>query len=127
MKKSIVYLDDDPACLEVFQQTLDDEYEVRTATTPDEARRMLAERVPDIVVSDQCMPDIKGEDFLREVAEKYPASCRVMLTGHAVVGNMLHEVSTGVINFFITKPWTEQNMRRILERATLSLSPHSEK
>lgn len=68
MKRSIVYLDDDPGCLDVFEQTLNDEYEVRTATTPDEARRMLTERVANIIVSDQSMPAIKGEDFLREVA-----------------------------------------------------------
>jgi PleD family two-component response regulator len=65
LKKSIIYLDDDPGCLDVFQLTFDDEYEVRTATTPDEARRMLAERVADIVVSDQNIPAIKGEEFLR--------------------------------------------------------------
>ncbi len=106
-------------CLDIFQLTLDDEYEVRTATTPDEARRMLAERVADIVVSDQNMPAIKGEEFLREVARKYPATCRVMLTGQVVLGNMLSEVSKGSINLFIPKPWTEQNMRHMLERANL--------
>ncbi|MBA3243263.1 MAG: response regulator [Acidobacteria bacterium] len=125
MKKSIVYLDDDPGCLDIFELTLDDEYEVRTATTPDVARRMLTERVADIIISDQSMPAIKGEDFLREVAEKYPASCRVMLTGQALMGGMIREVSTGIINLFIPKPWIEQNMRRMLERACLSLEVRS--
>ena len=120
MKKSIVYLDDDPGCLDVLRQTLDDEYEVRTAATPEEARRLLAERVADIVISDQSMPAIKGEDFLREVAGKYPASYRVMLTGHAVVGNMIGDVSSGVINLFLPKPWIEQKMRQALERASFS-------
>ncbi|MCA1592014.1 MAG: hypothetical protein LC754_05070 [Acidobacteria bacterium] len=35
MKKSIVYLDDDPGCLDIFELTLNDEYEVRTAATPE--------------------------------------------------------------------------------------------
>ena len=120
MKKSIVYLDDDLGCLNIFRQTLEDAYEVRTATTPEEAHQMLAKRAADIVVSDQNMPAIKGEDFLREVAQKYPASCRVMLTGHAVIADMLREVSTGIINLFIQKPWAEQNVRHILERASLT-------
>lgn len=127
MKRSIVYLDDDPGCLDMFIHTLQDEYEVRTATTPEEARRLLAERAPEIVISDQNMPGIKGEEFLLEVARNYPASCRMMLTGHATVGNMMREVGAGIINLFIPKPWTEQNMRQVLERASLPHALHSEK
>jgi DNA-binding NtrC family response regulator len=127
MKRSIVYLDDDRGCLDVFEQTLNDEYEVRTATTPDEARRMLTERVANIIISDQSMPTLKGEEFLREVARDYPDSCRVMLTGQAVIGNMLGELSTGTINLFIPKPWLEQEMRQMLELASLPRALHSEK
>jgi DNA-binding NtrC family response regulator len=124
LKQTILYLDDDVACLTLFQQTFDEDYDVRTALTHVEASRLLCAHQADIVISDQIMPDIKGTDFLREVAELYPASYRVLLTGEATVGNLLHEISTGIINLFITKPWTLQDMGQMLEIATMNRDWH---
>lgn len=117
MKRTILYLDDEPACLQVFLNLLGGHFEVRTAQTPAEARALLAERPAEIVISDQLMPGIAGTEFLREVAEQYPASCRVLLTGTITVGNVIQQIGSGVVQFFLTKPWTEQEMRAALERA----------
>jgi DNA-binding NtrC family response regulator len=120
MKRTILYLDDEVACLNLLRDTFGEEYEVSTASTHMEARRLLSLNRADIIISDQIMPDIKGAEFLREVSEQYPESFRVLLTGGDTVGNLLREISTGVIKLFITKPWTEQDMRRMLELATMT-------
>ena len=117
MKRTVIYIDDEVGCLSLFLKMFGDEYDVRVAASPAEARRMLAERPADIIISDQSMPEIEGTEFLREVAEKYPASCRVMLTGSAAVGDCMRQISSGVIQFFITKPWTGDGVRQVLERA----------
>jgi DNA-binding NtrC family response regulator len=117
MKQAILYLDDDEGCLSLFEHMFGDAYDVRVAATLGEARRMLAERAADIIISDQSMPEIEGTEFLREVAAAYPNSYRIMLTGTTAVGNMLREIGTGVINLFITKPWNEEHLRRSFERA----------
>ncbi len=120
MKKSILYLDDDAMCLSVFEEMFDAEFDVRVALTATEARRMLAERGADIVFSDQMMPDTRGTEFLREVAAAgRDQSYRVLLTGSTVVGSVLAEITSGVIHTFITKPWTEEGIRNVLERAEL--------
>lgn len=120
LKQTILYLDDDAACLTLFKHTFDEDYDVRTALTHIEANHLLSVHQADIVISDQIMPDIKGTDFLREVAQKYPESYRVLLTGGATVGNLLHEISTGIIQLFLTKPWTLQDMRQMLEIAVMN-------
>lgn len=125
MKRTILYLDDDAACLNLLRDTLGKGYEVRTASTHAEACRLLSLSRADIVISDQIMPDIKGAEFLREVADQYPICFRVLLTGGDTVGNLLREISSGVINFFITKPWTEQDMRRMLELAAMTCDSRS--
>lgn len=120
MKRSILYLDDEVACIDVFQEMFGDDFDVRTAATLSDARRAMHDRAADIVISDRRMPEIDGTEFLREVSELYPASYRVMLTGSATLGDLIHEISDGVVNLFVAKPWTEQSMRGILERASSS-------
>jgi DNA-binding NtrC family response regulator len=120
MKRSILYLDDEVACLDVFRDMFSKQYDVRIASTLADARRELAARPADIIISDQHMPDIEGTEFLREVAEGFPQSYRIMLTGEIMVGHVIREVSTGIVHLFVTKPWDEPQMRQMLERASAS-------
>lgn len=119
VKRTIVYFDDEAGCLSIFQEAFGGEYDVRTATTLAEARRMLAEQPADIVISDQTMPEIKGTDFLSEVAALHPSSYRVLLTGTVHLINVIPEMGAGLIHLFVPKPWTAQTMRQMLERASL--------
>jgi DNA-binding NtrC family response regulator len=119
VKRAIFYIDDEAGCLSLFQAMFGGEYDVRTATTLSEARRMLAEQPADIIISDQSMPEIKGTDFLGEIATTYPTSYRVLLTGSIYLGGVIPELGAGIIHLFIPKPWTEQDMRQMLERASL--------
>ena len=116
MKPSVLYLDDEQGCLDVFRETFDREYDVRTASTPEEARRMLAARPADVVISDESMPDISGKAFIAEVAAAYPSAYRVLLTGSITVGGALHEISAGVVQAFVAKPWNRNDIRRVMER-----------
>lgn len=116
MKRSVFYFDDDATLLDIFQEMFEDEYDVRTTTKLADARRMLAVCAADIIITDQSMPEISGSEFLREAAVKCPHSFRIMLTGYAVVGDVFGDVTNGLINIFIAKPWNEEQMRQALER-----------
>ena len=93
------------------------EYDVRTATSVAQARRMLLERSANIIICDQNMPEISGTQFLAEVAKEYPQSYRIMLTGSMLAGEAIPEILSGIVQLFITKPWTEEDMHDALERA----------
>lgn len=118
-KLSILYFDDEPICLEVFREMFGGDHLVRTAETLQEARRALDEHVFDVVISDQNMPEISGTAFLRETALNHPRSYRVMMTGNACVGEVLKELTTGVIKFFVPKPWSDATMKQVFEQARL--------
>lgn len=118
--RSILYLDDEILLLDIFQQMFSDEYQVLIASTSQEAHHLLALYGADIVISDQSMPLISGTEFLCEVAKQYPQTLRIMLTGQMVIGEALPEIASGIVHLFMTKPWTESEMRRMLERASLN-------
>lgn len=117
MPHVIFYFDDDATQLEVFQKTFGDRFDVRVAATLAEARRVLSECAPDIIISDQKMPEIEGTEFLREAAAACPRSFRVLLTGAISFGEVLPEVSAGIVHVFAPKPWSEEEMSEALERA----------
>jgi DNA-binding NtrC family response regulator len=116
LKRTILYLDDEVSCLSLFREMFGDEYDVRTASTLEEARRMLAARPADVVISDQTMPGTTGKVFLAEVAAGYPATYRVLLTGSITVVVALREIGAGVVQAFVAKPWSKEEINRVLER-----------
>ncbi len=117
LRRSIFYLDDDASHLELFREMFGAEYDVHTAISLDEARRMLADCSAEIIISDQLMPEVKGTEFLREAARRCPSTFRVLLSGTIVVGEVLAEVGAGVVHIFLSKPWNKGEMREALERA----------
>lgn len=114
-RMSILYLDDEAPCLDIFRQMFGHDHDVRTALTVGEARRALTEKTFDIVFSDYRMPGTNGSVFLQEVASAQPDCFRVMLTGAAGVGGFIGELGAGVIHLFLKKPWSEEGMRMALE------------
>ena len=122
MNRTILYLDDEPACIEIFKNTFDSEFDLLTASNCSEADALLAVRAADIIISDQMMPDMLGTEFLRNVAMRYPESYRVLLTGGATVGAFVQEIGAGIIHHFLTKPWSMQEVRQMFERASARLS-----
>jgi DNA-binding NtrC family response regulator len=124
MRRSIFYFDDEQNMVDLFQDMFGGIYEVHTAITLAEARRILAECAVDIIISDRKMPEIEGVEFLKEAATVCPDSFRILLTGQAVILDVLTEIRTGIIHLFVTKPWTEERMREVLERAIATLDLH---
>jgi DNA-binding NtrC family response regulator len=117
VKPSIFYFDDEVVHLDIFREMFGDEYDVLVASSLSEARRIISQHAPDIIISDWSMPEISGLEFLREVAATHPDSFRIMITGAGQVGDVITELSSGLVQLFITKPWNEAEMRRSLERA----------
>lgn len=126
LQHTILYVDDEAACLALLQARFGDEYDVRTASTIDEARQMLSLRAADIVISDQSMPEMKGTDFLDEVARNYPRSYRVLLTGSIAFSGVMPEIGDGTVHFFLPKPWTEASMLQMFERAAVHIERRRE-
>lgn len=126
-KTTVLYFDDERTCLDVFTACFGNDYDVQTVSTLAAAHHALSERKFDIVISDQLMSEIDGLTFLRKVAFTQPETYRLMLTGSIGVGEVIREVGAGIIHLFVTKPWTEADMRQALERGSISWVPDENK
>jgi PAS domain S-box-containing protein len=84
-KKSvkILHVDDDPSFLKVAKRCLkmQDEFQVETASSVEEAWEKMKIEEYDAIVSDYQMPGKDGLQFLKELREKGDATPFVMFTG----------------------------------------------
>lgn len=126
MSLTILYVDDEPELLTIFELMFGNDYNIKTSSNPLDALRMLSDCPADIIISDQMMPQMNGTEFLRMAAKLCPDGFRIMLTGNAVVGDVFAEIASGVINIFIPKPWNPSQMKGFLVMAENTLARRSD-
>jgi HD-like signal output (HDOD) protein len=81
-----LFVDDEKAMCELFQQfshVLQDNYEVITATSGEQAVKLLHTRKFDAVITDLTMPDMDGLRFLGHVVQHQPDCARIIVSGYA--------------------------------------------
>jgi DNA-binding NtrC family response regulator len=59
-------------------------YEVRTAADGEEAVRICTAETFDVVLSDVVMPSMNGHDLVRQIAQQYPETQTVLMSGFDV-------------------------------------------
>ena len=112
----LLLVDDDAHILSALVRTLRREgWELRTAASAAEALETLAAGAVDAIVSDHKMPGRSGLELLREVADRWPAIPRILLTGwpEAVPED---ERSAQGIDAVLPKPWEDADLRTTLRR-----------
>lgn len=117
MKRDILYVDDEMDNIIVFEAAFEDDFNVLTADSGQEALEIL-ERVPvPVVVADQRMPGMTGVEFFEIVRRKYPHIKRIILTGYTEPDAMLDAINKGQIFQFVKKPWDRPMLMSLLIRA----------
>ncbi len=116
--RRVLVVDDEPGNVDVLEALLEDEWEVFTALSGDEALAVLRREGPvDLIIADQRMPGMTGVELLGEVARRHPASMRIVLTGFTDVEPMLAAANLGLVYRFLLKPFDPVEMRAIVADA----------
>ncbi|MBC8276638.1 MAG: response regulator [FCB group bacterium] len=112
----LVFVDDESSVLKSLERIFfDTEYEITTFQSPQEALEQIHALEPDIVVSDQMMPGMKGVDFLEQAFERAPLSNFIMLTAFPEYELVTQALNNGNICKFLTKPWQADEFRGLIE------------
>jgi len=112
----ILYVDDEPENLRIFELTFRSQFGIYTAQSGDEGLEILNTRPVALVLSDHRMPGMTGTEFLKRVAEIDPHTVRIMVTAYGDAETLQAAINDGSIYHFIPKPWNPDDVRATLVR-----------
>jgi DNA-binding NtrC family response regulator len=117
MKYKIMIVDDEPANLRLLERLFRQDYTVIVAESGEEALRLLAEHDVALLITDQCMPVMTGLELLTRTAAMRPHMVRMILTGYTDVGTLVEAINGGLVYKYLTKPWSNDELRLSVSRA----------
>ncbi|MEM7593631.1 MAG: EAL domain-containing protein [Cyanobacteria bacterium P01_A01_bin.83] len=125
-KAAIICVDDEPVILsslgEQLKRSLGQNYDIELVDSGTEAIALCGELVAEgidipLVISDQIMPGMTGDQLLIELHAQYPHTLKILLTGQAnadAVGNL---VNAAALYRYVTKPWDETDLMLTVREA----------
>ena len=98
----LLVVDDERSISELLEISFrKDGHKVELASSGEDAKRRLASRVFDIVVSDICMPDMDGLELLRYCKEVSPSAAFILITGVPTINTAIDAVNFGADRYVI--------------------------
>jgi CheY-like chemotaxis protein len=119
MTPAILCVDDESTILDTLKEQLlrrfGNLYSYELAENAEEAWEVIEELDEDgvpvvVIVSDWLMPGIKGDEFLIQVHQQFPKMIKIMLTGQADPTAIARIQREAVLDAFLQKPWTEEQL-----------------
>ncbi|SKB13219.1 putative Histidine kinase [Planktothrix sp. PCC 11201] len=123
---AILCVDDEPVILESLKEQLKrhlpQNYELESAESGEEALEVIAELYQEglevaLVISDQIMSGLQGDELLIELHQNYPQMLKIMLTGQADIQSVGNVVNQASLYRYISKPWDETDLILTVQEA----------
>ncbi|WP_075187220.1 sigma-54-dependent transcriptional regulator [Teredinibacter haidensis] len=114
----ILFVDDEPAILKSLSRTTRPlNTECVFVDAGSKALELLEETPFDVIVSDMRMPNMDGATLLAKVAELYPETMRLVLSGYSDDALIMAAINEGRIWGYIHKPWEDTHLLVTLQQA----------
>lgn len=126
MKKDVIICVDDEQVIlnslnKQLQRRFGERFELEFAEGAAEALEIIEELKEEgltcaMVISDQIMPGMGGDQFLVKLHETHPRIIKILLTGQAALDSAIHAVNEADLFRYLTKPWDEQDFLLTVEK-----------
>lgn len=104
MNETILVVDDEAAICQSLKAILEDEgFQVLTAGSGEEAIKIVAEELPQLVLLDIWLPGIDGLETLKALHAAHPNVLVIMMSGHGTIETAVRATKLGAFDF-IEKP-----------------------
>ncbi|MBE0631924.1 MAG: response regulator, partial [Burkholderia vietnamiensis] len=113
----MLVVDDELRAQETIRRVLDEEFEVLTASSADEARAILQQQPVAVILCDQRMPGRTGVEFLSEVRETWPDTVRIIVSGYTDSEDIVAGINQAGIHRFVLKPWMPDHLLHTVRQA----------
>ena len=114
---TVLIVDDEVRSLETLTRILDDEFNVKTSPSVEQARDILSNEPVQILLCDQRMPEMSGVEFLSSVKDPYPDVIRIIISGYTDANDIISAINDAGIYQYITKPWHPDSLLLTLRNA----------
>ena len=114
-EKILIVDDEQPICNAISRLMAFSGFETSQANTAEAALKILSDKRFDLVISDHCMPGMKGLDFLMQIKKDWPETERILMSGYADLNTVVDAINKGEICRFIIKPWDSDELRKMIE------------
>lgn len=115
---SILLVDDEAPVLSSLRRLLRPlKCNLHTAESAASALEILAQHPVDLIISDMRMPDVSGDQLLAEVAQRWPETERVVMTGYSDTQSAIDAINKGRISRFMTKPWDDSEVLKVVQKS----------
>ncbi len=110
--KKILTVDDESLNNEIVQEILGYDYDVKTATTSDEALKIALDFQPDLILLDIMMPGMDGYEVCRRLRANsaFRDTTIIMVSAKETIEDKVKGYEVGASDY-ISKPFTEESLR----------------
>jgi signal transduction histidine kinase len=124
-KQAIICVDDEVVVLETLKEQIKrhcSDYCIEVAESGEEALEVLQDLQTEgyhvaVVISDQLMPGMKGDELLSEIHSQHPTVLTILLTGQASAEAIGNAVNQANLYRYIAKPWEETDLNLTVSEA----------
>jgi signal transduction histidine kinase len=115
-RHTLLIVDDESDVLDSLRHQFHREYRVLTCIAGADAIKVLREDDVEVILTDQRMPGMSGDQFLREARQLKPDAIRMLFTGYADMQAVINAVNEGAIFRYILKPWDTVELEGIIRQ-----------
>lgn len=114
-KSTILYIDDDRLNLEIFEEFFKDLYDVIVLPSTENALEVLRTKTVKVLISDQCMPEETGIDFIKRINPEFPDIIKMILTAYSDLDVAMEAINKVGIYKYLLKPWDSAEVKNSID------------
>ena len=116
-KLGLLVVDDENEIVESLKETFSAHFDIYHSTSAPDALEQYKEHTPQLVISDQRMPEMTGIELLSQIKEINPSSVRILLTGYSDINVVIEALNDELLWKYIAKPWDHDELKKLLLEA----------
>lgn len=110
-KINVLYIDDEPNNITSFRAAFRRVFNVFTAESAEEGKKIVETENIHVILSDQRMPKTTGIEFFQSILESHPEPIRILITGYTDINAVIDAINVGQVYKYLSKPWNDEEVK----------------